>query len=310
MAIELPGLTGTTPVGFLAALGALAAARAVPGAALIWAGELEPRAQLTGFSDVAALIELIDADRQRWLGSPVLQWTPDQEPMRDVKVSQNVLREWASTVLAEGLRVDGDLLCALLAEGALAGTGDSKPTHLHFTTANQHFLDIARHLARALRPDDVEEALLGPWSYTSALPSLRWSLRGERTYAYSPIAPTKTPSTGMPAADWLAFVGLSFLPVVNRNGTLLTTGCDRAWKRGRMHWPLWDAPLTPLTIRSLLSDPGLLDQPASWRRARGINQVLAAPIRRTDQGGYGSFGPTTLVAPRNPPLRPRAGGGR
>ncbi len=48
-------------------------------------------------------------------------------------------------------------------------------------------------------------------------------------------------------------------------------------------------------MRSLIADPQVTRQPAALRHARGIAQVLQAPIRRTDQGGYGSFGPATLV---------------
>ena len=55
-------------------------------------------------------------------------------------------------------------------------------------------------------------------------------------------------------------------------------------------------------VRSLLSDPTIVGTEADRRRAttgppladilaaRGVLRVLEAPIRRTDQGGYGSFG--------------------
>lgn len=306
MAVDLPGLVGTTPVGFLAALGVLHAAQAVERPALAWAGALEPSARLSGIGDVETLVALIDDDRRRRLDSPVLRWGPGVSPTADLRLEQPVLRRFAAAVLDGGDRSDADLFCALVAEGAVAGTGESKPTHLHFTAGQQRFLDMVRHLASAVGPTDLEEALVGPWRYDSTLPTLGWDARGERLYALRATDPSQEKRTGVPGADWLAFVGLSFLPVVNRHGTLLTTGCDRAWKRGRLHWPLWEVPLTAPTIRSLLGDPSLLDESVAWRRARGVTQVLAAPIRRTDQGGYGSFGPTTLV----PPVLPGASGDR
>nr|WP_131831584.1 hypothetical protein [Pseudofrankia asymbiotica] len=52
---------------------------------------------------------------------------------------------------------------------------------------------------------------------------------------------------------------------------------------------------------SPLAHPNLTKLTQPQRELLGIQRVLAAPIRRTDQGGYGSFGaPADLPPARTP----------
>ena len=126
---------------------------------------------------------------------------------------------------------------------------------------------------------------MGPWSYESELPVLGWdNNRSERLHALSSESPTGTKKRGVPGAEWLGLMGLRFFPVATTNrNELLTTGYGR-----------WDyfypqiAPLLSENHEHLAS---------TERHARGVDRLLRAPIRRADQGGYGSFGPTSPVPP-------------
>lgn len=110
---------------------------------------------------------------------------------------------------------------------------------------------------------------------------------------------------GVPAADWLALLGLVFFPTCvgthGRTGELVlrTSGCDQAWKRSALRWPLWKVPLDRDTTWSLVGSGALVGQRAkpdrSTLRAQGVLRVLQAPIRRSDQGGYGSFGGASVL---------------
>lgn len=300
--LPLQALEGTNPLGFLAALGVLGAlADAGCDATLQWDDDVVPCAVLGGVRDLAEALDVLDADRQRWAGSTALNYPP-RAPLRDAKPSARQLREWYEALAGPDiLDADADLLCAIAAEGAFDRNGNAKPTHLHFTAGQQQFLDMVRTLAASLTREHLAEAVDGPWSYKSPLPSLSWDVRTERVYAMRATNPSGEKRLGVPGADWLAFRGLAFYPVSLIRGSLQTTACDRAWKNSAFRWPLWSVPATRDVVRSLVADGTLVSQDARPRpgdlAARGIVRVLQSPIRRSDQGGYGTFGgPVTLAA--------------
>lgn len=312
--IELTGLDGTNPLGFLAAVGVFDSFhRAGREPTLRWTDDLVPTPLVSGAVDQDDLVAVLDEDRARWTRSTVLHGPMDQR-LDDVKPTPQVLGQWLQDLvdtLDDG-RAECDLFSALLSEGGVDNNGNSKPTHLHFTAGQQKFLVMVRELAEKLDADRLAEGLFGPWREDSPLPSLSWSSHGERVYALRATNPSADKRLGVPGADWLAFLGLVFFPtcvVSDRSGdlTLMTTGCNRAWKRSALRWPLWSVPLDCDTAWSLVGARDvvgeILSQNAGERatateslRARGIARVLQAPIRRTDQGGYGSFGgATTLI---------------
>jgi len=301
--IELPALDGTNPLGFLAALGVLDVLhRAGLPATLRWTDDLVPVALLGGAAGPDALIALLDADRERWTGSAALAGPPGSR-LDDAKPQPAVLRHWAAAVL-DGDRAGADLFAALVSEGAVDGNGNGKPTHLHFTAGQQKFLVMARQLAARVTGDRLAEALFGPWREDSPLPSLSWSSQGERVYALRAFNPSTDKRLGVPGADWLALLGLVFFPTcvdTRRDGELVlrTSGCDRAWKHSALRWPLWTVPLDRDTTWSLVGDSSVVGErrtvtPAVLA-ARGVLRILQAPIRRSDQGGYGSFGGASVL---------------
>ncbi len=190
MDIILSALRGRNPLGLFAALGALdVATRSLPGSAvtLRWTEGLEPTAVLRGPDSLDHLVALCDADRARWASSPILTWGPDGTPLDDLKPEPDQLRQWTDQIVEEAgrtrQRADVDLFGALVAEGAAARKGDSKPTAFHFTAGQQRLLVMVRELCAGVDAERFAEALVGPWRYDSSLPVLGWDTRGERTYA-------------------------------------------------------------------------------------------------------------------------------
>lgn len=296
MDIVLSALRGRNPLGLFAALGALdVATRSLPdrNVTLRWTEALEPRAVLRGPDSLDHLVALCDSDRARWASSPVLNWGPSDRPLDDLKPEPDELRQWTDEIVDEAVRTrqraDVDLFGALVAEGAMARTGDSKPTAFHFTTGKQHFLAMARELCDDVDKGRLMEALVGPWRYDSKLPVLGWDVRGERIYALRGRDPQKEKKLGVPGADWLAFLGLRFFPVATRSGRLLTTGCAGRSREQTFTWPLWYVDLTSMVAASLVADGNLTTRSVIERRQLGVHELLRAPIRRSDRG-YGSFG--------------------
>jgi hypothetical protein len=304
--IVLPALDGTNPLGFLAALGVLDVLhRAGREPTVRWTPDLVPVPVYQGVPDAEELIELVDADRARWQDSVVLHG-PANDQLDDLKPPPEVHRRWVTEVMGTlgGTRADADLFCALLSEGAVDGKGHGKPTHLHFTAGQQKFLVMVRELASRVDAERIREATCGPWREDSPLPSLSWSSQGERMYALRAVNPSGEKRLGVPGADWLAFLGLVFYPtcaVTHNTGeraALKTNGCDRPWKRSALRWPLWGVPLERDTTWALVGDSSVVGTdllPPDALRARGVLQVMQAPIRRSEQGGYGSFGGASVL---------------
>ena len=305
--LELPALDGTNPLGFLAALGVLDVVhRAGREPTMRWTADLVPVPVFRGVTGEDELVELVDADRARWQDSVVLHG-PAGDQLDDLKSPPEVHREWAREVVATlgADRADADLFCGLLAEGAVDGKGNGKPTHLHFTAGQQKFLVMVRELASRVDADRIGEAIFGPWREDSPLPTLSWSSQGERIYALRAVNPSSEKRLGVPGADWLAFLGLVFFPTRAVTGdygqpaSLKTSGCDRSWKRSALRWPLWTVPLERDTIWSLVGDSEVVGKDRRLSpdelRARGVLQVMQAPIRRSEQGGYGSFGGASVL---------------
>ena len=300
--ISLPALDGINPLGFLAALGVLdTLTGAVPHATLRWTDDLVPHAIVGGVGDINELLDVLELDREAWADSVVLGF-PAESPLADAKPSSEKLRGWFEAVAAVPKRREADLLCSLVAEGAADGNGkNAKPTHFHFTAGRQQFLDMVRTLVSGVSREHLREAVLGPWSYASKLPSLSWDAGSERIYAVRATNPSDDTRLGVPGADWLAFRGLVFYPVRTLRESLRTTACDDDWKRGAFRWPLWPVPASRDVVWSLVADRTLVSPRVDQRSSavlheRGINFVLQAPIKRNDQGGYGSFGAPEILA--------------
>ena len=70
-----------------------------------------------------------------------------------------------------------------------------------------------RELRSAIGPEDLREALGGPWRYESKLSSLGWDVSGEKLHAYRAIAPTrdKTPA-GVPGRGLARVPRAALLP--------------------------------------------------------------------------------------------------
>ncbi|MBW3643384.1 MAG: hypothetical protein KY447_10765, partial [Actinobacteria bacterium] len=232
--LQLDGLPGTNPLGFLAAVGVLdVLARAGRQARLAFADDLVPVALIQGAEGLDDLLTALDQDRATWMHSVVLHG-PDSRPLDDAKPDSRTAASWARAVadtVASG-RADSDLYCALVAEGAVDQSGKGKPTHLHFTAGQQRFLAMARELVSRVDVDRFREAVVGPWRDDSTLPSLSWDNRGGRPYALRASDPSKIKRASVPGADWLALLGLASLPVravANRftgDLGLETTACD------------------------------------------------------------------------------------
>jgi hypothetical protein len=311
--IALTGLDAQNPLAFLAALGLLrvldddALGRGVVRPRLAFVDDGAPRAHVSSdlsFDEVVATV-LADAEAQATSlilslaylddGTRVAASYPDAA--RDLKPPPVVARQ-ALSEAATADRRTADLAAGFFSELVQDNNGNTKPTGFHFTAGQQSFLRMVDQLREGLTAADVREALLGPWTNTSTLPSLSWDASATRAYALRASNPSGEKRGSVPAANWLGVMALSALPVSVSRGRLRTTAIKGGWKDSEFTWPLWNSPASFPTIAALLR----LDArrwSARERVAMGIALVLSSRIARSDQGGYGSFSPAEVVVPRS-----------
>lgn len=295
--ITLDGLDGTNPLAFLAALGVLAAvADNSPDAKLGWRHQGSWRPVLISrCSEIVALAALLDADRQSCLADPALALEYDGK--RDLKPRPEHFRafllELSESTTATSRR-SADWASSFGTDVATDNNGNTKPTALHFTAGQQQFLQMVAELADKVTKNDLVEAIDGPWKYERPLPVMGWDATSSRDYALRASDPSTDKKLGVPGADWLAIRGLTFFPTAPRAVRILTTGCVGGWKDGQFRWPLWTVPLSVPVVRSVLCQ-NWPEKVRPERIARGIGAVFSSGIKRSDQGGYGSFEPSNVI---------------
>lgn len=312
MMIELTGLDGQNPLGYLASLGLLrvldddARRRQAAPPRLRWGSEGYTFPVLVTDLDVDRVMETVLDDARAQADNRALTFAytkegreadpADDDAVRDLKPPPEIARTVLDECATRPRRVSG-LIAGFFSDLVQDTTkGNTKPTAFHFTAGQQLFLAMVEELRRGIDRDDVVEALIGPWLNASTLPSLSWDASAVRSYALRADDPSKEKRGSIPAANWLAVIALELFPVVPIGVRLVTTAVTGGWKDSAFRWPLWNVPVTFFTAASLLRV-----DPRRWtgaeRDALGISEVYASSISRSDQGGYGSFSPASVVLP-------------
>lgn len=294
--VTLTGLDGANPLGFLAALGVLEVLhdRGEP-ARIRWRDEGGWRPVISCDADLDRLVTWIDEDRRACVDDPALQLEYDGK--RDLKPEPPVFREYLQRLAAESsptARRSVDWAGSFASDMVKDNNGNTKPTALHFTAGQQQFLKMVADLVEGTTAEDVREALVGPWRYASPLPVMGWDSTANRDYALRASNPSTDKKLGVPGADWLALRGLGYLPAFPVKDRVHTTGCTGGWKSGKFSWALWTVPLARDVVRSTLQMT-FVSMSGRERIARGIGAAFECGIKRSDQGGYGSFEPAGVI---------------
>ena len=299
---HLPGLEGTNPLGFLSALGVqvvFATDDAQP--RLWWSDDIAPHAVVDEDFTVDRIVTRASEAFAYWKDTPAAnprRADGSEMPKGDeLKLTPSDIRTYLGQAVE--CQWSGALATSLVAEGSLDGKGEAKPSDFYFTAGQQKFLDMARKISSAVVAEDIAAGLEGPWRYESNLPSLGWDVVDDPVYALRASDPSGEKKLTNPGPEALALLGLSLYPVFAGRGRTKTQGCSGKWKDGYYSWPLWWRPASLCAVKSLLAhtheDPVSSSRRRHWYHAWGISTVLRSPIRRTDQGGYGTFGPSEVV---------------
>lgn len=299
--VHLTGLEGDNPLGFLAALGVqvvFAAETEQP--CLWWSDGITPHAVVDDDFHAERIADQASRVFDRWVGSPAMNpRRPDGSDMPngdELKLQPDDIREYLRQARTDAPA--SSLTTALVAEGSVDRNGRAKPSDLYFAAGQMKFLAMARQVLTETSGEHVSLALNGPWTYDSKLPSFMWDVSDDRVYALRATDPAPEKKLTNPGAEALALLGLSLHPVFADGGQTLTQGCSGSWKYGYYSWPIWKKPTRLWTVRSLLAhatyDPNEMDR-QRWYSSWGVFKVLRSAIRRSSQGGYGTFSPPEVI---------------
>lgn len=295
--IELTGLTGSSPIGALAAFGLLrlcSEIEALSQAKLGWRRYDDWFAVLSLPEGVGkeALVELL-SEHLKTQPTDVFDWSEDIRITKERY--QEILQECVDAA-SFGDRRFCDYLAAFASEIAVDNAkGLVKPTLLYMTSGQQKFLGSALELSETYRKDQSEklnEALFGPWLYRDKQHALGWDPAAERMYALRHKKPGDETPTSVSAAIRLALEAIPLFPVFpDKYGRLSTSGFIRINRENVFQWPLWQVPISLDALKTLLTSE-LSDDTNLCRR--GVN-ALYKSIRSEFGQGYGIFRPAQLV---------------
>lgn len=241
--IELPGLSGASPIGFLAALGMLRVLVEDRGrdARLAWR---HGHAVLEGLEMTDAIDELAanmagrgDALEFTWADT-TRGVTPEQyraavAQAGDDRRALGFLAGWGTD--------------AVVREGSIAST------RFDMTSGQQKLLRNLRELALRINRRSLEIALLGgPYENQS---SFGLDPVAVRFHAHEPQAPTNSDPPGKPGLIWLAFEAIPLHPVLPVSAVRARTAGWRGGPASAYVWPLWSRFLTLAEVSLLRSLP-------------------------------------------------------
>ena len=297
---HLTGLEGTNPLAFLAALGvqvAFEGSTNVP--RLWWSDDVVPHAVVDEYFAIEDIVTRAMEVFPLWLESPAIE--TGLEPAGDVKFNRGDITAYLKK--SRTGRPGAGLAPCLIAEGSLDNNAVAKPTDLYFTAGQQKFLKMVVDVLEGVRAEDLTIGLTGPWPYQSKLSSLMWDVADDSNYALSATDPSKGKKLTNPGPEALAILGISMYPVFGSSDRTLTQGVSGGWKRGSFTWPMWSKPASQRAVNSLLAHTSgtqaELENRSDLYPSWSVTLVMQSAIRRSDQGGYGTFGPPEVVWSRD-----------
>jgi hypothetical protein len=294
--IELTGLDGGNLLAYLAALGTFRVLTlAEPGAQVRmnwvekgwWTPVIHHARIGTGEELIAELAERVCGE-----ASSNAAWDIGNDltlPLAEFRVRLNAGALDATPVHREV----ADYLAAFGSDVFGAGSKKEQISDTEFRTmsgaGHQHFLGFMKELARVSDAEHLRRALLSPWDYVDARPSLRWDPSDYRPHALRAEDPSGDPIKTMRGANRLAIEALPLYPTVPGQGRVGTTGFQDRNRATEVTWPIWIEPLDLSTVASLLASKEVQEADGTTMARRGVAQVFRA--RRFTEGKYRNFSP-------------------
>lgn len=300
--VQLTGLDGANPLGFLAALGAfrtLSRTDVQSPIRMSWTTNGTAWNPLLHFDEEksrSSLIESLDQALRATIDHPSITYA--NNPSIPQKQFRALAEKAVDSYLFRTDFIAHEFLSALGSDAIANEKGEIEDTALRTMSGagHQHFLKFMNELAKTTERAHLEEALFGPWLYQDAGPSLRFDPFDDRRYALRWKNPSQDASTSVRGANRLAVEGIPMFPTIPVATRLETTGFTGHKSNNTFWtWPVWEHPINLHTCRSLLSSATLAEPvpDLSTFRPRGIVAVFRS--QRITVGKFRNFTPARAV---------------
>ncbi len=255
----LPGIDGSNPLGFLAALGVLKALtdwNSNDRVTLMWdryGGTWSPRL----FNHAASASELVAQLDVALKQAHSDIWSLDAKLPFDASRLRLAARAAVNQSRTE-MREQVDMIAGIGAESVEDDAGQFGDTQLRMVrsgdSAGNGLLAYARRICEATTRDDLEHALFESWTLMDSECALRWDPSEYHGYALQWVDPSKEKTGSSRGGNRLALMAIAMLPTVPTSSGAKTIGfTEIGRKRTWFSWPIWKKAVSLDVVRSLLS---------------------------------------------------------
>lgn len=297
----LPGLDGTNPLGFLAALGVLRVLSLQQhGVKLSWkVSGSSWRSELFGvrvpLPDLGAELDaaMRNLDHSAWSIDKKLPF--EARVLRHnaydaVRTGSRTCRQRADNLASFGVECFADKDGAFeKTDLCMVRAGDS---------AGQGMTAYGKRIFETIRPEQLQQAIETSWLYSDDQCALRWDPGEDKPYAVQWRNPSKVGALSEKGANCLALVGMACFPVIPVKGQGETTGFGlKEPKQASLTWPVWKHPINLGVVRSLLTLSELQREQPNRLELDSLGVVAAYRCNRVMTSTYyANFTPSQRVA--------------
>ena len=294
----LPGLDGTNPLGFLAALGVV---RALDRSADCGPAKLHWPVR-SGMRVAAVHLfkpSNCDSDHLVELLLSILNKDASEHPAK----RWPVFIDGDPHAIRDLISAEPDAWSACIGVEPLSHTDPGKRISQLQTARKDYHIKAIDNLLKGITREQLQRSLLKPWDYHEPLEGLTLHIdpSEDRRHAYQWNQPAGDPDRkthgNMVAANRLALEAFAFFPIIHAGAMSQTIGFQGHYRNDTFWtWPLWTHPADVQVIGSLLALPELQrDRPDPRKlHAMGIPVVLRS--QRILVGKTPNFTPAQRIA--------------
>ncbi|MBL9145342.1 MAG: hypothetical protein JNM99_16815 [Verrucomicrobiaceae bacterium] len=301
--IKLTGLSGSSLLGFMSALGTLNTLGSISEAAGVkmrWTPDgssFRPSITLPTALDSEALLRLLDQELKAHAGHATTTFAPD------LKVTAKRFRLLAErqceAYLSHQDHRGASVVAAFGCDAISNEEGNIEDTAFRTMSGagHQHFLAFMNDLAKETNSEHLREALFGPWRYRDPSPIMRWDDEDDRRYALRWDEPSKDPVRTVRGANRLAIAALPLFTVVPVSSSTVATTAFRGRKSNDtfVTWPLWSGWLGIDAVRSVLSRSELQRSEVASPQLGSLGILTVCRSQRITLGKYRNFTPAEAL---------------